>query len=177
TTGRRLCPTGNIVGDVGGAITPGAWGFFGSSGFLLPLLPAAWATHVLGRVGRATAWRATGLLASAGLLGPTAIYAFASLSGRVPATAGWFGVALGAPLAAVFGWLGAGLLLTFALAAVCVATLGWNPLRSLVRGGRSALGGARRGAVDGATLLPQRTASAGHVSTSWQDGGMILHKH
>src|SRR5690606_39511239 len=83
----------------------------------------------------------------------------------------------GAPLAAVFGCLGAGLLLTFALAAVCVATLGWNPLRSLVRGGRSALGGARRGVVAGASLLPQRSAGAGHVSTSWQDGGMILHKH
>src|SRR5690606_6485243 len=108
--------------------------------FLLPFLPAVWAAHVLGRVERATAWRGTGLLAGVILLLPTLLFAFSSPSGRVPASAGWFGVALGAPLAAIFGWLGAGLLLTFALAAVSVVTVGWNPLRAAFRGGLNALG-------------------------------------
>src|SRR5690606_23751018 len=76
-------------------------------------------------------------------------------SGAPSLLAGWLGAALGAPLAGVFGWLGAGLLLLFALAAVCVVTIGWNPLRSLVRGGRSPLGGARRGVAAGAALFPR----------------------
>src|SRR5690606_554744 len=104
---------------------------------------------------RGPAARTTGLLVGLTLLVPTAIFAFSAPSGRVPATAGWFGAALGAPLTAIFGWLGAGLLMAFALAAVCVATLGWNPLRSLVRGGRSAWGGARKGVVAGAAFLPR----------------------
>jgi S-DNA-T family DNA segregation ATPase FtsK/SpoIIIE len=158
--GTRLFPTGNIVGVVGAVFAAAAWVLFGISGYLLPAFPAVWAAHVLGRVDRGVAWRATGLLAGLCLLVPMAIFAFTLPSGRERPSAGWIGEALGTPLASVFGWLGAGLVLTFALAAVCVVTLGWNPLRSLFRGGRSALGGARRGVAAGAALLP-RSAPAG----------------
>ncbi|HEX6070952.1 MAG TPA: DNA translocase FtsK 4TM domain-containing protein, partial [Longimicrobiaceae bacterium] len=160
TFGTRLFPTGNIVGVVGAVIAAAAWVLFGISGYLLPAFPAVWAAHVLGRVDRGVAWRATGLLAGLCLLVPMAIFAFTLPSGRERPSAGWIGEALGTPLSSVFGWLGAGLVLTFALAAVCVVTLGWNPLRSLFRGGRSALGGARRGVAAGAALLP-RSAPVG----------------
>ena len=92
--GTRLFPTGNIVGVVGAVIAAAAWVLFGISGYLLPAFPAVWATHVLGRVDRGVAWRATGLLAGLCLLVPTAIYAFTLPSGRERPSAGWVGEAL-----------------------------------------------------------------------------------
>src|SRR5690606_6574768 len=153
--GQRLFQGGNIVGPVGRAISMASWGMFGLTGFLLPFFPGLWAAHVLGRVNRADAWRFPALLAGMLRLVPIPIVPYPSPSGWTPRLVGWLGAALGAPLTAILGWLGAGLLLTFGLAAVCVATLGWNPLRSMVRGSRSALDSARRGAVAGAALIPR----------------------
>jgi hypothetical protein len=65
----------------------------------------------------------------------------------VPAGIGHLGAVVGEPLTRVFGWLGAGLLLTFVFAAVCVVTIGWNPLRSMVGGGLAAWVHSRRAAT------------------------------
>jgi S-DNA-T family DNA segregation ATPase FtsK/SpoIIIE len=76
----------------------------------------------------------------------------------VPASTGWLGRALGAPLTSVFGWLGAGLLLTFLGAAVCVVTLGWNPLRTMLGGSLAAWSGTRRTARTIFERIPRRNA-------------------
>ena len=170
-TGRRLFQTGNIVGPVGAGVSRIAWGAFGFTGFLLPVFPGIWAAHVLGRIGRTEAWRVTGLAGGILLLVPTTIFAFTAPSGRAPELVGWLGAAVGAPLTAIFGWLGAGLLLTFGLAAVCVVTLGWNPLRSMARGGRTALDTARRGVVAGAARLPRPGAGTGTNAGAVVDEG------
>jgi DNA segregation ATPase FtsK/SpoIIIE, S-DNA-T family len=144
TAGERLFPGGNIVGIVGAALSGAAWSLLGAPAFLLPLLPAVWAAAAVQRLVRETAIRWTALLAGVFLLVPTAIYTFGRPLEEVPASAGWLGATLGAPLAAGFGWIGASLLVTFLFAALCVATLGWNPLRSMAGGSVLAWGGARR---------------------------------
>jgi S-DNA-T family DNA segregation ATPase FtsK/SpoIIIE len=156
--GVRLFPTGNIVGRVGHFIRASAWAGFGIAGFLLPVFPALWAAEVLGRMSRSTALRYTGLLLAAGLLIPTGIYAFAAPLLWVPASTGWLGSAVGAPLVGAFGWLGAGLLLSFLGAAVCVVTLGWNPLRSMAGGSLAAWIGTRRITRALVAHLPRRAA-------------------
>jgi S-DNA-T family DNA segregation ATPase FtsK/SpoIIIE len=154
--GVRLFPTGNIVGVVGRLTEAAAWSAFGIAGYLLPAFPALWAAEVLGRMSRATALRYTALLLAAVILVPTGIYAFSSPLQRVPASTGSVGRTLGLPLTDVFGWLGAGLLLTFLGAAVCVVTLGWNPLRTMVGGGTAAWTGTRRTARTILERLPRR---------------------
>jgi S-DNA-T family DNA segregation ATPase FtsK/SpoIIIE len=151
-TGVRLFPTGNIVGLVGGMISRSAWAAFGLPALLLPVLPAVWAAAVVDRLDRGAALRYTGLLTGVFLLVPTGIYAFARPMEAVPAVVGGLGAALGAPLASAFGWLGAGLLVSFLFAALCVATVGWNPLRTMLGGGRLAWSGTRRAVAGLATV-------------------------
>ncbi len=153
--GMRLFPTGNIVGNAGGLISEAAWAFFGAPALLLPLLPAVWAAAALDRLTREAALRWTALLTGVFLLVPTGIFAFSRPLGPVPQAAGWLGDALGRPLTAGFGWLGAGLLVSFLFAALCVATLGWNPLRSMAGGGVLAWMGTRR-AVAGIASVSAR---------------------
>jgi len=145
--GARLFPTGNIVGRAGGLISRTAWALFGIAGFLLPTLPAIWSGAMMNRISRPVAVRVTTLVIGILVLLPTGIHSFARPIGTVPAAAGWFGSLLGVPLASVFGWLGAGLLVTFGLAALCIRTLGWNPFRSLARGGLFAWMGSLQAAL------------------------------
>jgi S-DNA-T family DNA segregation ATPase FtsK/SpoIIIE len=157
-SGARLFPTGNVVGVVGRYVALVTWTTLGVLGFLLPLFPAVWAGFVLERLERGTALRLTGLLVGTILLVPTGWYAFTRPAGTVAAGIGWLGGAAGEPLARTFGWLGSGLLLTFVFAAVCVVTIGWNPLRSMARGGRGAWGHARRAGASLLVRVPRRTA-------------------
>ncbi len=142
-SGARLFPTGNIVGTLGALISRGAWNFFGGCAFLVPALPAVWAAGVLERVDRSTARRLTILVAGLLVLIPTATYAFARPVASGPSVAGWLGRALGEPLSIGLGWVGAALLTSFGIIALCVLTIGWNPLRSVAQGGRSAVSGSR----------------------------------
>jgi S-DNA-T family DNA segregation ATPase FtsK/SpoIIIE len=134
--GERLFPTGNVVGVAGRLLARGTFAVFGVAAVLLPLLPALWAAVAFQRADAGTALRWTVLLAGAAL---TVAIAFAVLGApaALPA-AGWLGAALAALLVGGFGTLGAALLLAFLFAALCVATLKWNPLRALVGGGRAA---------------------------------------
>ena len=147
----RLFPTGNVVGRVGAVISEVAWSVFGVTALLIPLFPAVWAAGVLERVRPASSRRLSILLGGTLLLVPTGIYASAWPTERVPAAAGWIGAALGAPLTTALGWVGAALLLSFLQVALCVATIRWNPLRSVGQGGARALAGSRQaaGAVSG----------------------------
>ena len=174
--GTRLFPTGNVVGVVGRVVAQGTWSVFGALGFLLPLFPAVWAGFVLERFERAAALRLTGLLTGALLLIPTGWYAFSRPVERIPAGIGLLGAGAGEPLARVFGWLGAVLLLTFVFAAVCVVTIGWNPLRTMVGGGLFAWVHSRRAATSLISRIPKRNTEVGAgrsgdavVAIDWDD--------
>ena len=159
--GEMISTGGNIFGPAGRLIAGSTWAFFGITGLLLPLLPAIWAAYLLSSMDRAQAIRATALLVGLLLLVPSAIFAFVYANQPLAPGAGWLGAGVGAVLTAVFGWFGGGLLVLFALALLFVFTLGWNPLRTLVRGSRSALDGARRGVTAGAAMIPRVGAREG----------------
>ena len=173
--GARVFPRGNVVGVVGRVVSRATWTAFGVIGVTLPVLPILWAGFVLERIERAAALRLTGLVVGALLLVPTGWYAFARPTGNLPAAIGWVGRTAGEPLTIVFGWLGAGLLLTFLFAAVCVLTVGWNPLRSIAGGGLMAWAHSRRGLSMLGARLPRRVADTGRadapaaLADGWSD--------
>jgi hypothetical protein len=137
-SGQELFSDGNVVGTAGRWISGGSRAILGLPAILLPFLPAIWAVAVLGRLGRSAAIRLTCLVIGIMILVPAATYAFARPDVMAPPAAGWIGAALGAPMVTALGWLGAGILLVFLFVALCVVTLGWNPLRSLAGGSAAA---------------------------------------
>ncbi|HUE95646.1 MAG TPA: DNA translocase FtsK 4TM domain-containing protein, partial [Longimicrobiaceae bacterium] len=172
--GVRLFPTGNIVGEIGGMVSRGAWGIFGIAAFLIPALPAIWAASVLERVeGRATL-RLTLLIAGVLVLVPTGIFAFSRPFTVVPQSAGWIGAAIGEPLVAALGWVGAGLLVSFVLAGLCVGTLGWNPFRSMVRSAGVALSSSRNAAAAVGDAVVRYRAGRGAPSEEVPGGETVL---
>jgi DNA segregation ATPase FtsK/SpoIIIE, S-DNA-T family len=140
----RLFPSGNVVGVIGGTIADVSWWVIGGVGILLPLLPAIWGAVALGRLATEVAVRWTLLLGGLLLLVPTGWYIVARPVVGPPPGAGWLGAAVGAPVTAWFGWVGALLLLTFLFAGLCIATLEWNPFRVVAGGGISAAAGLGR---------------------------------
>ena len=128
-SGAAWFPSNNMMGPAGGAIRALVVFVFGASAVLAPV--------VVGIGGlRAGDWLSTEksvrfALLSGGLLVLVPILSW--VFGAEPA-AGWLGEVLGAPLVSLVGPLGAGLATGVALVALSVGTLGWNPLRSLVRG-------------------------------------------
>jgi DNA segregation ATPase FtsK/SpoIIIE, S-DNA-T family len=136
--GAELFPHQNVVGRLGGVLATGAWSLFGLVHLLLPVFPAIWGLHAFGRIDRPGAVRLSVLLGGVVLILPAVLMVLARPLGRgAPEMAGVLGVILGHPLAEVLGWVGAFLLLVFVFAALCVATIGWNPIRPAVRGGRA----------------------------------------
>lgn len=130
SAGEEWFPSGNMIGVLGGTLRGLLVAFVGVSAVLVPLLLA-----VAGL--RAGDWLSpdrslrlvvlfTGLLFLIPLL--------AWITAESPAVAGWLGTSLGSPLVGLVGELG-GLLITGVLfVALSVATLSWNPLRSVGRG-------------------------------------------
>jgi DNA segregation ATPase FtsK/SpoIIIE, S-DNA-T family len=123
-------PSGNMMGMVGGTLHGLLTAFLGVTAFLVPVLVALAGLYLGG-------WIAPGLVLRGAVLGtgmllllPTTVWVFTS----GPVASGWLGRALGAPLLAWVGWLGAVLVCGVALVALSVGTLGWNPLRSVGRG-------------------------------------------
>ncbi|MQA90619.1 MAG: hypothetical protein GEU90_10345 [Gemmatimonas sp.] len=144
-----LFPTGNIVGNVGAFISQAAWVFFGAAAFLIPFLPAVWAAGVLTKIRAGSTTRLSILVFGSLALVPTGIYAASRPTERIPAAAGWVGVALGRPLTTELGWVGAAILVFFLLVALFIGTVRWNPLRSFARGGGRVWAGIRQ--MGGAT--------------------------
>jgi S-DNA-T family DNA segregation ATPase FtsK/SpoIIIE len=152
SAGARLFAYDNIVGWVGHGFAEIAWLLLGVPALLLPAFPALWGLVAFERLQRHNALRWTLLLGGSSLVVPTALYVLSiPLRMPPPVAAGWLGEALGAPVAGAIGWFGASLLLTVSFAMLCVATVRWNPLRSVAGGGRMAIAGTRRaaGAVPG----------------------------
>ena len=123
-------PSGNMIGPVGGTLKGLLTAFVGGSAVLVPLL--------IGVGGlRAGDW-----------LSPERSLRFALLTGGLlfvipvgvwiattsPVAAGWLGTLIGGPLAGLLGGFGAAVVTGVLFVALSVATLGWNPLRSVGHG-------------------------------------------
>jgi len=165
----RVFPSGNIVGIAGRALRQGMVGFLGVGAAALPILSALWGAFAFRRVEQGTALRWTILLAGLVVLIPSAIYIGGSATVQTPYT-GWLGAACGKLLVAALSAVGGAVVLFFLFAALCVATVGWNPLRAAFHGGRFAVAQARQAAValprpsvalpSPLRLLPKRGATA-----------------
>ncbi|MDA0328519.1 MAG: DNA translocase FtsK 4TM domain-containing protein [Gemmatimonadetes bacterium] len=130
SSGAGWFPSGNMIGPVGGTIRGLLVAFVGSSAVLVPVL--------FGIAGvRAGQWLSAeravryALLAT-GLMILVPMWIRVSVGESV--AAGWLGNLLGAPLLGLVGGFGALLATGVAFVALCVATLGWNPLRSVGQG-------------------------------------------
>ncbi len=155
--GGDVFPSGNIVGVLGQAFAAGTWIVFGICFILLPVVPVVWGLVSFDKLTVRAGGRLTVLLGGILLLLPPTLFVASRPVGVEPAGTGWLGPALGSPLAAGLGWMGALLLLLLLLAGVSVASLGWNPMRAAVGGGRRLLrlGGSLPGAL-------RRNGSAAH---------------
>lgn len=123
-------PSGNLIGVVGRGIQAGFWGAAGLAAALVPAGVALLGVHAMGWIDRGKMIRWVVLLAGLLVLLPPAL----ALPDFEGAWGGWLGRALGAPLAGAFGFLGAMLFLGLGFVVLSLVTVGWNPLRPLVRG-------------------------------------------
>ncbi|MET0398143.1 MAG: DNA translocase FtsK 4TM domain-containing protein [Longimicrobiaceae bacterium] len=156
--GERLFATGNIVGVLGRYIFAGAFALLGLPALVLPAFPALWGAVVLGRAERATAIRWTVLLGGSAILFATAAFVLADATRADATAAGWTGRALGGVLVTLLGGVGSSVVLAVLFAALCIATIGWNPVRTVVGGGRLALSHAGRTVSAIPEVLPRRIA-------------------
>jgi len=150
-------PRGNIMGGLGALFS--RWGFraLGAGLPFVVAVPALAGAGCFGWLERETAVRWGGYALGLALLVPTGV-AVIGLEARdpwldtVPPGAGWAGMALGVPLSAALGPIGALIVLGFLFVALSVGTIGWNPARAAAVGGWRA---ARKLAA--AVRVPQRT--------------------
>jgi S-DNA-T family DNA segregation ATPase FtsK/SpoIIIE len=146
-------PAGNVVGIVGRHLGQAVIGFLGVGAVALPLLAWIWGAFAYHRMGAATAFRWTFLLSGLMVIIPGAISVLGATAGTPTLAAGWLGAALAMLLVSAMGTVGGAIVLFFAFAGLCVATVGWNPLRSMFHGGRFAVTQAKQAAV----ALPKPT--------------------
>jgi S-DNA-T family DNA segregation ATPase FtsK/SpoIIIE len=157
-SGERLFATGNIVGVLGRHIFAGAIALLGFPALVLPVFPALWGAVVLGRAERATAIRWTVLLGGSAILFATAAFVLADATRADPTAAGLTGRVLGGVLATLLGGVGSAVVLAVLFAALCIATIGWNPVRTVVGGGRLALSHGRSAVSAIPEVLPRKIA-------------------
>jgi DNA segregation ATPase FtsK/SpoIIIE, S-DNA-T family len=138
----------NFVGVLGLIFYEGGRALLGLGIYAVPLIPALAAVAAFG-LRRELALRWGVLILAMTLLVPVAfgVLAGGNGSGATQAVAaGWWGRTIAAGLVAVVGGLGALLVVLFACAAACVATVGWNPARAAA-GGASAGASLLRSAI------------------------------
>ena len=158
--GGEWFPSGNALGVVGGALDRALRSFLGYSAFFIPPLIGLGGLRSGDWLARDRSVRLAILDVGLLVFAPLTIWVVSASDER----AGWLGAQLGVPLVEWLGVLGAGLLCAAALAVLSVGTLGWNPLRTLVRG--MALGGglagrsARALAAKGKALAEARAQAA-----------------
>ncbi|HEX6940350.1 MAG TPA: DNA translocase FtsK [Longimicrobiales bacterium] len=144
--GAASFPAENIMGVAGAAFARYGYAILGAGAPLLPLLPLIGGATCFGWVRRSTGLRYAALLLGVMVLLPTAASILTPTAGPglVPErVAGWLGQAIGIPLVALLGVLGAGLIVFFAAFALPIATIGWNPARAAVQGSRRAAAGLK----------------------------------
>ncbi|HEX2190278.1 MAG TPA: DNA translocase FtsK 4TM domain-containing protein [Longimicrobiaceae bacterium] len=156
--GGRVFATGNVVGVLGEHLRGGAYALLGLAALVLPAFPALWGAVALGRAQRGTALRWTALLAGSALLFASASFVLTDATRADATAAGWVGRALGGALATLLGGVGSAVVLAVLFAALCITTVGWNPVRTLVGGGRLAWSHAGRTVAAIPEALPRRVA-------------------
>jgi S-DNA-T family DNA segregation ATPase FtsK/SpoIIIE len=141
--GAAWFPSGNVVGMLGAGLRAALVGVVGGAAPLVAVLLA-----VAGlRAGEwlDAAWTLRVAVLSTGLL--LLVPVFIAVVSPGAALAGWLGAGLGDPLRAAIGLFGSLLLVGVLFVALSVATLRWNPLRTLgtgvMKGGELAARGAR----------------------------------
>ncbi|HEX6750499.1 MAG TPA: DNA translocase FtsK [Longimicrobium sp.] len=142
----RPTAPGNVVGPVGGWLRGALVGGLGMGAAAIPILCGAWGLVAFGKLHPQPALRWTILLGGLAILAPAAVAVLAGADPKSPVT-GAIGAALGGGMAGTLGTVGSTIVLVTLFAALCVATVGWNPLRSALRGGRFAWGHTRRAAA------------------------------
>jgi S-DNA-T family DNA segregation ATPase FtsK/SpoIIIE len=157
-SGERLFATGNVVGVLGRHLSAGAFAFLGLPALVLPAFPGLWGAVALGKLERGVAIRWTILLAGSALLFATAIFVLVDAARANAAVAGWTGRVVGGVFATLLGGVGSAVVLTVFFAALCIATIGWNPVRTVVGGGRVALSRAGKTVSVLPEVLPRRVA-------------------
>ncbi|HSU15563.1 FtsK/SpoIIIE family DNA translocase [Longimicrobium sp.] len=138
-------PSHNVVGPVGGWLRATLVGGMGAGALAIPLLCGIWGLVAFDKLPTEPALRWSVLLGGLAFIAPAAV---AILGGADPASpvTGATGAAIGGGMAGLMGGIGSTIVLATLFAALCVATVGWNPLRSAVQGGRFAWGHTRRAA-------------------------------
>ena len=131
--GMEWFPSGNMMGLAGGTVQGVLVAFLGVSALLAPMLLAVGGLRAGGWQSPRGSLRSVLLLAGLGVLLPTGLWIVLA----DPQVSGWLGEAVGVPLLDLVSPLGAVLITGVALIALSVGTVGWNPIRSLVRGVRA----------------------------------------
>jgi len=124
--GARWFPSGNVMGAAGRHLRVGVFFLFGVGSWLIPALAGVAGLHLGGWLAREIALRLAVLGAGILLLIPAAFHVTAAPS----SWAGQIGLLLGVPLSTALGTFGTLFVLAVLLVLLCLATLGWNPVRS-----------------------------------------------
>jgi len=138
-------PSHNVVGPVGGWLAATLVGGMGLGAIAIPFLCGIWGLVAFDKLHRQPALRWSLLLGGLAFIAPAAIAVLGGADPLSPVT-GTTGAAIGGGMAGLMGGVGSTIVLATLFAALCVATVGWNPLRSAVAGGRFAWGHTRRAA-------------------------------
>jgi len=156
-------PSHNIVGPFGNWLRAVLVGGLGLGSLAVPLLCGVWGLVAFDKLSGEPALRWSLLVAGLAFIAPALVAVLGRAVEATPVT-GAMGIAVGGGMAGMMGGIGATIVLGFLFAALCVATVGWNPLRSAVQGGRFAWGHTRRAAaaipVPSIKLPARRGASA-----------------
>ncbi|NNF12509.1 MAG: hypothetical protein HKN72_04775 [Gemmatimonadetes bacterium] len=128
--GEEWFPSGNMIGFLGGTLRGLLLAFVGVSAVLVPILLAVAGLRAGDWLSPDRSLRLVVLFTGLLILLPL----FAWVTAESPVAAGWLGTSMGEPLVGLVGELGALLITGVLFVALSVATLSWNPLRSVGRG-------------------------------------------
>lgn len=128
--GEEWFPSGNMIGVLGGTMRGLLVAFVGVSAVLVPLLLAVAGLRAGDWLSPERSLRLVVLFTGLLFLIPL----FTWITAESPTAAGWLGTSLGGPLVGLVGDLGALVVTGVLFVALSVATLSWNPLRSVGRG-------------------------------------------
>ena len=128
--GAAWFPSGNVLAAAGGTIRGLLTAFVGSTAILIPLLLTVAGLRAGDWLSQERSVRLALLLGGLAVLVPPALWVIV----ETPTAAGWLGVRLGSPLVELVGRFGALLVSAAGLVALSVATVGWNPIRSVGKG-------------------------------------------
>ena len=143
-SGASIFATGNIMGVLGGWFAYVSYGILGAGALAVPAILAITGAACFHWLRRDTTAQWIGLFVGLALFVPAVAALFCDCGGAqisvllVPETAGWIGSTIATPLVALLGHAGGLIALGFLIIATFVATIGWNPVSALWKGGRAA---------------------------------------